>query len=122
MKPVSFEVAKAIKEAGYPQFGTATLFVLEDFKMGNVIIPKGAEKENYDEDNFHLHPNMNWAAIPTYLDVWLWLCRKKGICVEIKDNLYHITAKVKNQRFYGDDPEEAIISMIDYLVEHNLIK
>lgn len=112
LKRVTFKVANAIKEAGYPQ------------DYNNAI---------YSEDG-HIHVNITYEYrlyvkehklgydAPSVLEVWLWLWQNKGICIEIKDNCYYVLAKVKNQRFHGDNPEDAIIAAIEYLVDNNLIK
>ena len=135
MKRVSFNVAKAIKILG---FHDATNHFYSDgyddednpkheFVLCGASIPTFVQDWNdvnkhpeYDKTHIDYWRNV-WSA-PTYLEVWLWLWREKGICIEIKDNLYHITAKVQNQRFHGEDPEEAIIAAIDYLVDNDLIK
>lgn len=113
MKRVSFEVAKAIKEAGYPQ-DKESITNIGWYNLSGVYtneLPKFWEGDNRFV-----------AVAPTYLDVWLWLWREKKICIEIKDNHYYTLAKVMNQRFHADSPEEAIISAIEYLVKNNLIK
>lgn len=62
MKLVSFKVAKAIKESGYPY----------DYDDANIV--ENCE-ENESKWNF-------WSKLvgPTYIEVWLWLwrvcCRK----------------------------------------------
>lgn len=135
MKRVSFEVAKALKEAGYPQFNSDEIYVLADFTQGKVVIPKGAVKTNYGEDNNRLHPTMEWAAIPSYIEVWLWLWREKKIAIGCPyiDTYDYWFAKMnaendKSLKFWEyfseecNDPEEAIINAIKYLVDNNLIK
>lgn len=100
-KRVSFNVAKAIKEAGYPQDEC------EELKMRGL-------PEHID--------------IPTYFDVWLWLWRKKKIYIDICSEYGKIDVSIwyeDNEYYYEcdfTDPEEAIIEAIDYLVTNNLIK
>lgn len=122
-KIVSLEVAKAIKKAGYP--------------MRKVICGRyRGEPVMYDEEP----DEENWADcdawyLPTYLDVWLWLWRKKGIEIELNGNVYQrIVDCYKPLREmpwdYDEesnpptslDPEEVIIAAIEYLVDNDLIK
>lgn len=107
MRRVSFKVAKAIKDAGYTQLFIDCAYY-EDNKLYHVEDPYNNCRKII-------------AYAPTYLDVWLWLWNK-GICIEIKDNHYYTLAKINNQRFHGDTPEESIIDAIEYLVDNNLIK
>lgn len=95
MKRVSFEVAKIIKEAGYPQ----------DYKNA--------------EDTY---TNLNggiWVK-PTYLEVWLWLWRERHNfleCVYKEGRFFNYRTS-----YSYADPEETIIASIEYLVDNNLIK
>lgn len=109
MKRVSFKVAQAIKEAGYPQEGD--WWYSKDGKLSDWLMPH--QQEIY---------------APTYLDVWLWLWREKGIqitigvdfcCIWVPDKEVNYMSKttIKN-----NDPEEAIIAAIEYLVNNDLIK
>ena len=116
MKRISFKVAKAIKEAGYPQEkkdGTALYPVKGEFK-GKLC--------SYNSDA----PDRDKLSIvaPTYFEVWDWLWQKqiyiimeKSYCVvwfDSKEELKFFSVK--------KSPEKAIIAAIDYLVENNLIK
>lgn len=107
MKRVSFEVAKALKKAGFPQ-----------------------DYENAKDTYTNLNGGI-WVK-PTYLDVWTWLWREKKIFIETSIHFdpvkgYYITAFI-----YSDDlsrymeakkdPEEAIIAAIEYLVQNKLLK
>lgn len=106
-KRVSFEVAKAIKEAGYPQ------------KC------HGYTKEGYKVNPYILSDERTEYAAPTCLDVWLWLWREKKIETEIYNDGVGLTAQVRIQgrpQFFTNDPEEAIITAIGYLVDNDLIK
>ena len=95
---VSFEIAKILKEAGYPQ------------------------KENQERIMRGLPECVD---IPYYLEVWLWLFKEKNIIIEpkciIDDNggYYWVNGWV-DCTYY--DQEEAIAAAIEYLVENNLIK
>lgn len=116
MKRASFAVAKALKEAGYPQesdrFYYNTLGGLTEFPY------VGGCHHGY--------------RAPTYLDAWLWLWREKGIYIDIAhycssdevtiwDKKYN---KIKSIDCFGkyQDPEEAIIAAIKCLVEQKLLK
>lgn len=115
MKRVSFEVAKAIKDAGYPQSNMRNTFFNKQGEL--LVVTNINDRIEYD------------IYAPTYLDVWLWLCREKGIylntntqrsgivCVYLDDTIIH---KIKDMKL--TDPEEAIIAAIEYLTDNNLIK
>lgn len=124
MKRVSFNVAKAIKKAGYPQ----------EKKDGTALYPVNGEFKGklcgYNSDA----PERDKQSIvaPTYLEVWLWLWREKKCFIQHElcfrsdsessfvciDKINHI-AWVKS---LSDDPEEAIIAAIERLVEKDLLK
>lgn len=114
-KIVSFKVAKVIKEAGYPQ-NTRKVYALQS---------RGSIKEGEIIDCSWT--TINTASIPTYLDVWLWLWREKNIRIREyitkiviynNDEIGYITQLLNTH----NDPEEAIITAIEYLVDNNLIK
>lgn len=101
MERVSFKVAKAIREAGYPQ--------------------------NYEKDSY---TNLNggiWVK-PTYMEVWLWLWKEKGIFIDVdhrRNEIVSVTIYTTDDyitELYENTPEEAIIAAINYLVENDLIK
>lgn len=105
MKRVSFEVAKCLKEIGYPQ---------ENIGQGMVYNTYEHLVEVYGMC-------ASFVAAPTYLEVWLWLWREKKIALSIiKDGNGWYGFEI----FQGhlNDPEEAIIAAIEYLVINNLIK
>lgn len=108
---VSYEIAKALKEAGYPQ----------------------ANNDLYYNENGTIrccspHTFTVTYACPTYLDTWLWLWREKKIQIVaeprttvrcyIKAPFYGLPLELA-QSFY--DPENAIIAGINHLVKNNLI-
>lgn len=117
MKRVSFEVAKAIKEVGYPQKGNAhSTYYDEQYK--ETFIP------------FECNRSRDYLA-PTYLEVWLWLWREKHIefapthnSIEFAQGDESLWLKSIDipELATKTDPEEAIIKAIEYLVENNLIK
>lgn len=116
MKRVSFTVAKALKEAGYPQvYETPEYFYTTNGQLTN---------------NFYARDSIECVA-PTYLDAWVWLCREKKIYIRLDIatdtclwyyaiSIEHEIVALGNCSFA--DPEEAIKSAIEYLVENNLIK
>lgn len=112
MEYVSFEVAKAIKEAGYPQ------------ESDKVYLPDGVFC------NYISH-FINYYAAPTYFDVWLWIWREKKIAIPVDyfgyDNNYWTSCvPLGNDKFEFfeplKDPEDTIIAAITYMVNKNLLK
>ena len=107
-KIVSFEVAKALKEAGYPQGKENTAY--------------------YNELGMLVKPNIycggkEIADAPTYIEVWLWLWREKKEYLNILPCCETQASVINHEHiFKGLDPEKAIAKAIDYLVENNLIK
>lgn len=99
MKRVSFKVAKAIKEAGYPQ----------------------DELKNPDSHWFYDEETKCDILRVTYLEVWLWLWREKKIRINCNYDKYNLppTWWCNNEDTSNfDDPEEAIIAAIEYLVDN----
>ena len=109
-KRVSYKVATALKEAGYPQIG-------EYWYDGSGLCC-------YSESDLDELQNHFYAA-PYALEVWLWLWRKKGIKILPTGGII-VQGKGKletnNLYNYPNDPEDAIISAIEYLVDNDLIK
>lgn len=103
MKRVSFKVAKALKEAGYKLTPAPSSFFTND------------TNSFWDETDEELY------SFPYVIEVWLWLWEKE-ICIEIKNNHYYTLAKVNNERFRADTPEEVIAKAIEYLVDNKLLK
>ena len=110
METVSFKVAKAIKNAGYPQGQEEYAYR----SNGDIYI---------FEDMFDHIPDYCCDA-PTYMEVWLWLWREGGFHIYV--NGLNFDIYTKDRTMHGEaannDPEEAIIAAIEYLVENNLIK
>lgn len=111
MKRVSFKVAKAIKEAGYPQDYT------EFYYDYNGCIQKRS----------NCYVNCKCVA-PTYLDIWLWLWREKkamlnvdGFELGMAEVVIYLQNSIYNTNHIANDPEEAIIAAIEYLVEQKMI-
>lgn len=108
MKRVSFEVAKALKEAGYPQ-------------------PLPPDKIWHYNEEGRLYKGEikgNRIYAPYVMGVWLWLWREKDIrivagnltCFIWQDTEYEVIETAYS------DPEEVIIAAIEYLVTNKLIK
>lgn len=116
MKKVSFAVAKAIKEAGYPQ----------DLYDGIYYYTEQNRIFQY-ERSFAYYPKI-FCVAPTYFEVWLWLWRKKKSCIGILFDDGNCAVEIwQNKSFMRDfeskfDPEESIIAAIEYLCENDLIK
>lgn len=114
LKRVSCKVAKAIKEAGYPQ----------EYSKNPFYTCEGLLK---DITNVHLSDKIElFCSAPSYLEVWLWLWREKGLSIEvIKDScgdcivLYGGCLEDAKE---AEDLEEAIIAAIECLAENDLIK
>ena len=112
MRRVSFEVAKAIKDAGYPQEGG--MYYNED---GDLILPWYFNNEDV------------FVVAPYYLEVWLWFWREKKmflspwympigrVHIDIIDDIMYLETL-----YTRADPEEAIEAAIEYLVTNKLIK
>lgn len=122
MKIVSIEVAKAIKEAGYPlqRFHTVSR---EQFEHGwGPGIYSESPSILYPEDNDFV----DMYLCPTYIEVWLWLWKEKGIKLSVEPNDDETECYTKDLgkliSEFGSNPDEAIEAAIKYLVENNLIK
>lgn len=112
MKRVSFKVAKAIKEAGYPQDYPNEKLYNDDGKLLNVVTVHFVD----DKEKF--------CVAPSYLEVWLWLWREKKTWIEVlnfsEDFFVNINQKPQSGVVF-DDPEVAIIAAIEYLVDNKLL-
>lgn len=109
MKIVSFKIAKALKEAGFPQG-----YMGGDWCYENGQYP--------DESECSSPPLQGYILLPTYLEVWLWLWREKGIQILNDDigsaNILPFCITISEY----EDPEKAIIAAIECLVDNDLIK
>lgn len=126
MKRVSYKVAKSIKEAGYPleRFQTVSR---KQFEAGHGY-KYSTDESFYSESPSVLHPEDNNTIdiyyCPTYLEVWLWLWREKkiGIDVSFLDNKKVCSINPYYRAIELNDPEESIITTIEYLVDNDYIK
>ena len=119
MKRVSFKVAKALKEAGYPQEKHNGMYFKDGDDTPLNIIVKSVLGGNVDE---------YLISAPIVFEVWLWLWKEKGIYLNIDSKVRNMTGVLiiideKAIKFIEEnDPEEAIVSAIEYLVDKDLIK
>lgn len=115
MKRVSFEVAKALKEAGYPQnpYNTTLWFNLN----GEQISDDAVIDDDVDINTV--------CAAPTYFEAWVWLFNKKDIVIEPKCQI-NDNGKCYWENGYIDctyyDQEEALEAAIEYIVASKRLK
>lgn len=123
MKRVSFKVAKAIKDAGYSQHPNISEFWYVT-EHSEPIFDVPYKKAGTLVDDWDFATNM--VAAPTYIEVWLWLWREKHIALDlIFDDVCNCTWDVVPDDLVcieKDDPEEAIVEAINYLVINKLLK
>lgn len=146
MKRASFEVAKAIKEAGYQQdisecnegYAISEVRYKVYSSRDNNWYPSSADTGHmlsFDGDYYYPKDCGEYCVAPYYMDVWLWLWREKKSAISLVCdeheliNSWYVSAKKLTgdigsftEQIFFNDPEEAIIAAIEYLVEHNLIK
>lgn len=143
-KRVSLEVAKALKEAGYPQqetnswgyvihpgscYFTGKHSYIDDYRESRIEWDDTNKLYTVDDWADEIEPRFYGSAIaaPTYLEVWIWLWREKKKCIDIvfsedEDGWTFMQNPSPCDCGLYQDPEEAIISAINYLVDNNLIK
>lgn len=127
MKKVSFKVAKAIKEAGYPDTfitdeNENQIYVLFSDEPYNYLTYQSASIQGYLNEWYLTRLNIEWYFAPTYLEVWLWLWREKKI--NVTPEYDQISGLFSSCGFSErEDPEEAIEAAIEFLVNNsNLIR
>lgn len=116
MKRCSFKVAKALKEAGYPQDNSDYLYDKD-----------GCFASRLDYESWGIR-TWDKIAMPTYIDVWLWLWKEKDIRIEVKNRqcslggslIYHKGKYIAE--IFCDEPEKIISVAIEYIVDNNLLK
>lgn len=130
-KRVTFEVAKALKEAGYPQGETKYVYTLRAFIQH---IPYRSYDAGELTPRIKTLPSPAIADAPTYLDVWLWLWREKKwfiqLC-EVQDKFHYETfylnydnwlpSGILSEKRYSD-PEEALEVAIENIVRKRFSK
>lgn len=135
MKRVSFEVAKVIA-IPYLKSTFSTHIGEEDSEYGKVSVYDSSKEYSFPSRYMRGDGKGNtwgWSdfcfhhtrPFPTYLEVWLWLWRIKGIFITFDNHITFISSlsglDIELPEFYSD-PEEAIIAAINYLVDNDLIK
>lgn len=125
LKRVSFNIAKMLKEIGYPQKQGENYW----YKEGSYLCKHSEPTIEiyYKDDYFEYSNNLYYA--PTYLEAWLWLWREKGIYIDIAyyGNNVEVSIwgkgcnRIKYIVMQNADPEECIIASLEYLVDNNLI-
>lgn len=137
-KRVSFEVAKAIKKAGYPQGKTDKIYLLSPIDVDLACREFGLLPLNGDYKIGEMLNSARYSKYgiitcdaPTYLDVLLWLWQVKGIHIDIVSSKLGTQMDIwdsEQHNIMGDNtvfyssPEEAIEAAIKYLVDNDLIK
>lgn len=146
MKIVSFNIAKILKESGYPQPQTDVWGYVNHpnncyFTGCHSYFDENRERRlEWDETN-EFHTANDWAdeiepsfygsaiAAPTYMETWRWLWQEKGIQIPVGVDSATIWIREHNGNMYNhgvfkfnNDPEEAIMEAIKYLVNNDLIK
>ena len=139
MERVSFEVAKYLKEVGYPQDieeENAEGYAISDVRYQEY----DSFDESWDWHTAHQGTNLIFATnyfypedcgeycvAPYVMEAWFWLWREKGI--RIKDTydgaVWVWGDKIKSPIYIEvqtKDPEESIKRAIAYLVTNNLIE
>lgn len=121
-KRVLFEVAKAIKGAGYPQeWNDTEYYYTENGELKRSDDYEGNSIEDIMYNQRHAIP------APFVCDVWLWLWREKGIKIILNLPAEKIGAMIISDCYYigskvSSDPEEAIEAAIKFIVDNGLLK
>lgn len=125
-KLITFEIAKALKDAGYPQKNTEFRYVLTNSTFDHLWFKEGELIDKTQKMSIN-----NLADAPTYIDVWLWLWREKKIYIDINCiQCSEYNSEVSIYHEYGQydyegkftDPVDALIAGINYIVSNQLIK
>lgn len=107
LKRVSFKVAKALKEAGYPQpeidspetdiwgyikhpsncYFTGSHSYYDDYRESRLEWDETDELHTIADWANEIEPRFYGSAIaaPTYIDTWLWLWREKNVRFDVED-------------------------------------
>lgn len=125
MKRVSFEVAKALKEAGYDEVCQYGYCVVDGIPT---LVKTEEEWERHPINNSDMYDFLvctcqeiegkEDCTAPTYLEVWLWLWREKKYPINVDCHIGG-NGKWSTDMSIEDytDPEEAIIAAIESLVD-----
>lgn len=119
LKRVSFKIALAIKDIGYPQGDSDSFYINTDdyffYKKGELVKDN---RDNYYKDDI--------IDAPYAMEVYLWLWREKKEILELLyypiRNKWCILYNCNQEMSRVNDIEEAIIATLEYLVNNNLIK
>lgn len=108
MKKITSDIAKSLKQIGYPN--------LKEYDIDGYEVPIG-KGVSY--------------TYPSYLDVWLWINEQRGIIFyphyfPIKEKWscwYRDTNRVLSEDEFGFSagPEDAIVTAVDYIIEKGYI-
>lgn len=116
---ISFKVAKKIFELGYFAETDTNVKIVEVFEKDGKCMSTGVMKGS--------NMSTTMECTTTFLDVWLWLWRKKNIHVIIDENdvvyVWKGDREVCSYSIGTDDPEIMIEAAIeDIICDINLIK
>lgn len=100
MKRVPFNIAKALKDAGYPQKGISYYWYSKE------------GTECYSESDLD---EIGYIFAPFVMEAWLWLWREKGTPIRVDYAFCGIDDQI-------NDPEEAIEGAIAHLVANKLLR
>lgn len=112
-KPVSFEIAKLLKEKGFNEPCNQLYF---DGELKDITV----QKVSYDDTL-----SSRYYIAPTIAQVVMWLYEKHGVWIEVRKSylLHQFVAVTKNPRVElssKDSPTEAYEGAIEYTLK-NLI-
>lgn len=130
---VNYKVAKALKDAGYPQevvsqCEESTDVLLSD-DPGTYLSYAFAKKNGYLDTQYLIKNNVEYCVCPSFLEAWVWLSVEKGIGIDAL-HVKTINGEVAWRNgnildlippFYGS-PEELIMCEIRDMVDKGLIK
>lgn len=102
MRIVSFDVANALKDLGYPQTGNGATY-----------------KEDGTLENGFTDLGEGAVDAPSYLEAWIWLWGE-GVHIDVNYDISleytYSYVHFDGVEFDGDNPEDVIAAAIDYLV------
>ena len=124
MELVTFELAKKLKEKGFPQFDSYKSYFIGDDARRYLTSGSVIDRSKRAED-FHL------IAAPTISKVLKWLREEKEIMFEVPitltdDGIWKFTFRIQTKEFYDrsnyewDTYEKSALAGIEYVL-NNLI-